>query len=148
MSFITWREYSKGKIDMLTLIWNPTKDSTLFKILRFLLKGEKYKHKVLSWVQRRQYWIRIYMKNAIENEKKNFFSISAYSIVFLIIQTKFCIVALKSHGLRVMVSISSISKCILLINRYRRKRPKVDASIFDSAQSHTRRSEASEKRRK
>ena len=32
------------------------------------------------------------------------------------------------------------------INRYRRKRPKVDASIFDSALSHTRRSDASEKR--
>ena len=29
-------------------------------------------------------------------------------------------------------------------NRYRRKRPKVDASIFDSALSHSRRSEASE----
>ena len=34
----------------------------------------------------------------------------------------------------------------LMINRYRRKRPKVDASIFDSALSHTRRSDASEKR--
>ena len=32
------------------------------------------------------------------------------------------------------------------INRYRRKLPKVDASIFDSALSHTRRSEALEKR--
>ena len=31
-------------------------------------------------------------------------------------------------------------------NRYRRKRPKLDASIFDSALSHTRRSNASEKR--
>ena len=34
------------------------------------------------------------------------------------------------------------------INRYRRKRQKVDASIFDSALSHTRRSNASEKKRK
>ena len=34
----------------------------------------------------------------------------------------------------------------VLFNRYRRKRPKVDASIFDSALSHTRRSDASEKR--
>ena len=33
------------------------------------------------------------------------------------------------------------------INRYRRKRSKVDASIFDSALSHTRRSDASEKKR-
>ena len=33
-----------------------------------------------------------------------------------------------------------------LINRYRRKRPKVDASIFDSVLSHTRRSDVSEKR--
>ena len=32
------------------------------------------------------------------------------------------------------------------LNRYKRKRPKVDASIFDSALSHTRRSDASEKR--
>ena len=32
------------------------------------------------------------------------------------------------------------------VNRYRRKRPKVDASIFDSALSHTCRSEASEKK--
>ena len=31
-------------------------------------------------------------------------------------------------------------------NRHRRKRPKVDASIFDSALSHTRRADASEKR--
>ena len=34
------------------------------------------------------------------------------------------------------------------VNRYRRKRPKVDASIFDYALSHTRRSEASEKKEK
>ena len=32
------------------------------------------------------------------------------------------------------------------LNRYRRKRPKEDASIFDSALSRTRRSDASEKR--
>ena len=31
-------------------------------------------------------------------------------------------------------------------NRYRRKRPKVDASICDSALSHTRRSDASKRR--
>ena len=36
----------------------------------------------------------------------------------------------------------------LSFNRYRRKRPKVDASIFDSARSHTRRSDASEKKRR
>ena len=35
---------------------------------------------------------------------------------------------------------------IEIFNRYRRKRPKVDASIFDSALSHTRRSDASEKK--
>ena len=34
------------------------------------------------------------------------------------------------------------------IYRYRRKRPKVDASIIDSALSHTRRSDASEKKKK
>ena len=34
----------------------------------------------------------------------------------------------------------------LLIKGYRRKRPKVDASVFDSTLSHTRRSDASEKR--
>ena len=33
-------------------------------------------------------------------------------------------------------------------NRYRRKRPKVDASVFDSVLSHTRRSDASEKKEK
>ena len=33
-----------------------------------------------------------------------------------------------------------------IFNRYRRKRPKVDASIFDSAVSDTRRPDASEKR--
>ena len=32
------------------------------------------------------------------------------------------------------------------VNRHRRKRPKVDASIFDSALSHTRRSDVSKKR--
>ena len=32
------------------------------------------------------------------------------------------------------------------VNRYRRKRPKVDARIFDSALSYTRRSDASEKK--
>ena len=36
----------------------------------------------------------------------------------------------------------------LIINRYRRIRPKVDAKIFDSALSHTRRSDASEKKKK
>ena len=36
----------------------------------------------------------------------------------------------------------------LYLNRYRRKRPKVDASIFDSALIHTRRSDASEKKRR
>ena len=34
------------------------------------------------------------------------------------------------------------------LNRYKRKRPKVDASIFDSALSHTCRSDAAKKRRK
>ena len=34
------------------------------------------------------------------------------------------------------------------VNRYRRKRPKVDASILDSALSHTRRSDSSEKKKK
>ena len=32
-----------------------------------------------------------------------------------------------------------------VLNRYRRKRAKVNASIFESALSHTRRSDASEK---
>ena len=35
---------------------------------------------------------------------------------------------------------------IIYFNRYRRKRPKMDASIFDLVLSHTRRSDASEKR--
>ena len=33
----------------------------------------------------------------------------------------------------------------MMVNRYRRKRPKVDASIFGSALGHTRPSDASEK---
>ena len=41
-----------------------------------------------------------------------------------------------------------VVQVLSLINRYRRKRPKVDASIFDSALSHTRRSDSSEKREK
>ena len=45
-------------------------------------------------------------------------------------------------------SIVSYSNINNLVNRYRRKRPKVDASIFDSVLSHTRRSDASEKREK
>ena len=36
----------------------------------------------------------------------------------------------------------------IYLNRYRRKRPKVDASILDSALSHPRRSDASEKKRR
>ena len=39
-------------------------------------------------------------------------------------------------------------KSALKLNRYRRKRSKLNASIFDSALSHTRRSNESEKRRK
>ena len=35
-----------------------------------------------------------------------------------------------------------------VVNRHRRKRPKVDASIFDSVLSHTRRSDASKKKKK
>ena len=35
---------------------------------------------------------------------------------------------------------------MIYVNRYRQKRPKVDASIFDAALSHNRRSDASEKK--
>ena len=58
-----------------------------------------------------------------------------------------------SSDFSVKVSVDETTKNVAIknqtkfsINRYRRKRPKVDASIFDSALSHTRRSEASEKR--
>ena len=46
----------------------------------------------------------------------------------------------------VVLKSSVLGQCdrIQGFNRYRRKRPKVDASIFDSAMSHTRRSHASE----
>ena len=44
-----------------------------------------------------------------------------------------------------ITSTSQISET-LYFNRYRRKRPKVDACIFDSALSHTRRSDASEEK--
>ena len=40
----------------------------------------------------------------------------------------------------------SLSRKVPTVNRYRQKRPKVDASIFDSALSDTRRSDVSEKR--
>ena len=43
-----------------------------------------------------------------------------------------------------MDGMSGVGRC--RVNRYRRKRPKVAASILDSALSHTRRSDASEKR--
>ena len=44
-----------------------------------------------------------------------------------------------------------LKNCVMqdwIFNRYRRKRSKVNASIFDSALSHTRRSNASEKKKK
>ena len=44
--------------------------------------------------------------------------------------------------------ISTQFSILISVNQYRRKRPKVDASIFDSALSHTRRSDTSEKRGK
>ena len=43
---------------------------------------------------------------------------------------------------------NSFNKNNIRVNRYRRKRPKVDPSIFDSVLSHTRRSDASEKKRR
>ena len=42
----------------------------------------------------------------------------------------------------------NLTKKKFSINRYRRKCPKVDASIFDSALSHTCRSDAPEKKEK
>ena len=39
-----------------------------------------------------------------------------------------------------------VKNSMSIFNRYRRKRPKVDVSIFDSALIHTRRSDASEKK--
>ena len=44
------------------------------------------------------------------------------------------------------VLMKCVNECIKSINRYRRKRPNVDASFFDSALSHTRRSDASKKK--
>ena len=40
-----------------------------------------------------------------------------------------------------------LGSALKVFNRYRRKRPKVDTSIFDSALSHNRRSDASKKRK-
>ena len=48
--------------------------------------------------------------------------------------------------LNIYFIVSFSIKVKLSFNRYRRKRPKVDASIFGAALSHTRRSDASEKR--
>ena len=47
------------------------------------------------------------------------------------------------HTLKIFPQLNSLS-----FNRDRRKRPKVDAGIFDSALSHTRRSDASEKKKR
>ena len=41
-----------------------------------------------------------------------------------------------------------VVKGLIVVNRYRRKRPKVDASISDSAHSHTGPSDAAEKKKK
>ena len=50
--------------------------------------------------------------------------------------------------IKIKSKISGLLGIPIGLNRYRRKRPKVDASFFDSALSHTRRSDASEKKEK
>ena len=53
------------------------------------------------------------------------------------------------HGVTIpMRDAITFKRFLNCVNRYRRKRPKVDASIFDSALSHTRRSDASKKEKK
>ena len=52
------------------------------------------------------------------------------------------------YGLQLTANVSKIFFFNFHPNGYRRKRPKVDACIFDSALSHTRRSDASEKKRR
>ena len=47
-----------------------------------------------------------------------------------------------------IIIIKLIINKINAFNRYRRKRPKVDTSVFDTVLSHTRRSDASEKKKK
>ena len=49
-------------------------------------------------------------------------------------------------GTALLTKTDRLAKGLSFFNRYRRKRPKVDASIFDSALSHTRLLNASEKR--
>ena len=56
-------------------------------------------------------------------------------------------VSIKSRN-STLAKTSLLSPIYFFLNRYRRKRPKVDASIFDSVLSHTRRSDASEKEKK
>ena len=48
----------------------------------------------------------------------------------------------RARSLLIMIMLN----LLFSFNRYRRKRPKVDESIFDSPLSRTRRSDASEKR--
>ena len=66
----------------------------------------------------------------ISDSKKSFFS------DFDSLKWKF-----QNHVIR-----NKLRKEYLSVNQYRRKRPKVDASIFNSALSHTRRWDAAEKR--
>ena len=57
-----------------------------------------------------------------------------------------CFSLIVNNGGRRMPKKSRFPVTLGYVNRNRRKRPKVDASIFDSLLSHTRRSDLSEKR--
>ena len=78
-----------------------------------------------------------------------FMEILVVSLVFLgcgIFTTNKRVTLTNYEVLNSKVTYMDLLKEFVLFNRYRRKRPKVDASIFDSALSHTRRLDSSEKR--
>ena len=64
------------------------------------------------------------------------------SYVDIIFSSMLCSISRNDYVLMICVN-----QCLKSINRYRGKRPNVDASFFDSTLSHTRRSDASKKKR-
>ena len=78
--------------------------------------------------------------------RRDFKNIAVFGIKQKINLTNIEIIILISIPMLKMLLNTNEAYPGVIFNRYRRKRPKVDARFFDSAQSHTRRSDASEKR--
>ena len=84
--------------------------------------------------------------NLFSVESKDLKSFIGEHQFFPIVKIFNCYNSLQYKCLKISPEARQIGR--LGVNRYRRKRPKVDASIFDSALSLTRRSEASKKGKK